>query len=125
MPVPRDAALLARLRRGLPSERAGGLEVADLTEVRGRFPGADQAIEGRPGRAGGRDRHYRLVDDLVVIELDPDTIGAEIRVEDSTGSGSAYPHVYGPIPRRAAVSVHAIQRDASGNYLFSPSGRLP
>jgi uncharacterized protein (DUF952 family) len=75
--------------------------------------------------AGAADSHYRLVEDLVVVELDPKAIGAEIRVEDSTGSGVAYPHVYGPIPRRAAVAVHALQRDESGHYLFSPSGRLP
>ena len=75
--------------------------------------------------AGAADRHYRLVEDLVVVELDPNTIGSEIRVEDSTGSGISYPHVYGPIPRRSAVAVHALQRDASGHYLFSPSGRLP
>jgi uncharacterized protein (DUF952 family) len=75
--------------------------------------------------AGAADRHYRLVEDLVVVELDPHAIGSEIRVEDSTGSGRAYPHVYGPIPRRAAVAVHALQRDGSGHYLFSPAGRLP
>ena len=75
--------------------------------------------------AGAADRHYGLAEDLVVVELDPHAIGSEIRVEDSTGSGRAYPHVYGPIPRRAAVVVHALQRDGSGHYLFSPSGRLP
>ena len=75
--------------------------------------------------AGAADRHYRLVDDLVVVELNPDAISSEIRVEDSTGSGIAYPHVYGPIPRRAAVAVHVLHRDASGHYLFSPSDRLP
>ena len=74
---------------------------------------------------GAADRHYRLVEDLVVVELDPSTIGSEIRVEDSTGSGTSYPHVYGPIPRRSAVAVHVLQRDASGHYLFSPSSRLP
>jgi len=75
--------------------------------------------------AGAADRHYRLVEDLLVVELDPHAIGSEIRVEDSTGSGMEYPHVYGPIPRRAAVAVHALQRDESGHHLFSPSGRLP
>lgn len=75
--------------------------------------------------AGAADRHYRLVEDLVVVELDPNTIGSEIRVEDSTGSGISYPHIYGPVPYRSAVAVHVLQRDASGHYLFSPSSRLP
>ena len=64
-------------------------------------------------------------DSLLIVELDPSTIGSEIRVEDSTRSGISYPHVYGPIPRRSAVAVHVLQRDVSGHYLFSPSSRLP
>ncbi len=75
--------------------------------------------------AGVADRHYRLAADLVVVELAPDTISSEIRVEDSTGSGTGYPHVYGPIPRRSVVAVHQLHRDPSGHYLFSPSGCLP
>jgi uncharacterized protein (DUF952 family) len=70
--------------------------------------------------AGAADRHFRLARDLVVVELDPDLISSEIRVEDSTGSGTAYPHVYGPIARRAAVAVHPLRGDASGHYLFTP-----
>jgi uncharacterized protein (DUF952 family) len=75
--------------------------------------------------AGTADRHYRLADDLVVLELDPGRMTAEIRVEDDTGTGQAYPHIYGPIPRQAVVAVHELGRDASGHYLFSSADVLP
>jgi uncharacterized protein (DUF952 family) len=75
--------------------------------------------------AGTADRHFGTATDLVVVEVDPDRLAAEIRIEDSTGSGNAYPHVYGPIPRAAVVAVHAMPRDPAGRYLFTPPEGLP
>jgi uncharacterized protein (DUF952 family)/lysophospholipase L1-like esterase len=46
--------------------------------------------------------------DLVVIEVDAGAVPTEIVVEDSYGSGTAFPHVYGPVPREAAVAVHPV-----------------
>ena len=67
-------------------------------------------------RTGGRRCRSPLpaCGDLVVLELDPDAISSEIRVEDSTGSGPAYPHVYGPIHaplscRRASASPRPVR----------------
>lgn len=64
---------------------------------------------------------YRDVDGLCVVELDPDRVAAPVVVEDSYDSGTAYPHVYGPISPAAAVRVHELSRDAAGDYLFSAS----
>lgn len=63
---------------------------------------------------------YRSVDDLIVVEFDPDRMGADVVVEDSYGSGTAFPHVYAPIPCDAAVRVHPLPRDDDGDYRFSP-----
>ena len=66
--------------------------------------------------AGTLAKHFAGASDLVVIELDPQRLGAEIRVEDSYGSGTAFPHVYGPIPLDAVVAgpqpgaIAAVQR---------------
>jgi uncharacterized protein (DUF952 family) len=68
--------------------------------------------------AGVADARYRDVPELVVVELDTDALGAEVRVEDSYGSGTAYPHLYGPVPTAAAVQVHELPRDASGSARF-------
>ena len=58
--------------------------------------------------AGTLARFYRDVPDLVVLELDPARIPAELKVEDTYGTGTAFPHVYGPIPVTAAVAVHEV-----------------
>ena len=60
-------------------------------------------------------RHFAGVPDLVVVEFDADQLDAPVVVEDTYGSGSAFPHVYGPIPTRAAVRVHQLNAFAPGN----------
>jgi uncharacterized protein (DUF952 family) len=65
---------------------------------------------------------FRDVDGLCVVELDPERVAAHIVVEDSYGSGTAYPHIYGPIAAAAAVRVHELPRDEGGDYRFTASG---
>jgi uncharacterized protein (DUF952 family) len=70
--------------------------------------------------AGPANAYYRDAPELVVVEVDPAALHAEIRVEDSYGAGVAYPHVYGPVPVAAAVAVHPLQRAADGSWQFTP-----
>lgn len=72
--------------------------------------------------AATADRHYAGAPALVAVELDPARLAAEVVVEDSYGSGTAYPHVYGPVPVSAAVAVHPLRRDGHGRWQFSPGG---
>jgi lysophospholipase L1-like esterase/uncharacterized protein (DUF952 family) len=65
--------------------------------------------------AGSANRHYADAPALVVVEL-----GARLVLEDSYGSGTAYPHLYGPVPVSAAVTVHRMDRDGDGTWVFSP-----
>jgi lysophospholipase L1-like esterase/uncharacterized protein (DUF952 family) len=67
--------------------------------------------------------YYADEPELLAIELDPGRIPARIVVEDSYGSGTAYPHAYGPIPVTAAVGVHELGRGASGEWEFAPLSR--
>jgi uncharacterized protein (DUF952 family) len=60
------------------------------------------------------DALYRDRPGLVVVELDPDRIGAPVLVEDSYGSGEAFPHVYGAIRTAAAVAVRPLSAGAGG-----------
>jgi uncharacterized protein (DUF952 family) len=62
---------------------------------------------------------YRDATGLVVVELDPVALGAEIRVEDSYGGGTAFPHLYGPLPVSAAMAVHPLERTPDGGWRFS------
>lgn len=70
--------------------------------------------------AASANRHYSAAATLVVIEFDPMALGVELRVEDSYGTGTAFPHAYGPIPVTAAVAAHPLTRDENGAWRFSP-----
>jgi uncharacterized protein (DUF952 family) len=53
-------------------------------------------------------RFYRDRDDVVVLHIDPGLTGAELRVEDMYDSGTAFPHLYGPVPLAAVVDVRPV-----------------
>ena len=55
--------------------------------------------------AGVIDRYFRGESDLLVLTIDPQAVAAEIRWEDLTGSGVAYPHIYGPLDVTAVEAV--------------------
>lgn len=72
------------------------------------------------------NRFYASVaDDMVVVGLDPDALGAEVRWEAPAhpdGSPAApdarrFPHVYGPLVRHAVREVRPVERDAAGGFL--------
>lgn len=55
------------------------------------------------------DRYYRsLGEDLVLLTIDTARLSSEVRVEP-VGTDT-YPHVYGPIDRRAVVDVAPLSR---------------
>jgi uncharacterized protein (DUF952 family) len=56
-------------------------------------------------------RHFAGAGDLVLLVLDPDALGAEVRWEESH-AGERYPHVYGPIPAAAVLAVERITAPA-------------
>jgi len=60
------------------------------------------------------DRHFAPDAELVALELDPDLIEAEIRVERAPARGRDFPHVYGPIPVAAVVAVWPLTAGADG-----------
>ena len=56
--------------------------------------------------AGTVAKHFAGVTGLLALRLDASALGgAELREEDSYGSGQAFPHVYGPIPAAAVVEA--------------------
>lgn len=70
--------------------------------------------------AGSANRHYRDAEELVVVEVDAAMIGEQVRIEDSYGSGTSFPHLYGPLPASAVIEVHLIERAGDGEWDFRP-----
>jgi len=64
----------------------------------------------------GTDPEQRSDPDLVLLMLDSDLVGAEIRFEVDELDNEAYPHVYGPIDLRAVVGVMALTPEPDGSY---------
>jgi uncharacterized protein (DUF952 family)/lysophospholipase L1-like esterase len=70
---------------------------------------ADQMI-------GSAERHFASAPRLVAVEVDPAAFATPIVVEDSYGSGTAFPHAYGPIPVAAATSITELHRAPDGGW---------
>jgi len=55
---------------------------------------------------GVAGRFYADVDEVVLLHLDPNRLGAEVRVEPAVEGGTElFPHVYGPIPVAAVTAT--------------------
>ncbi len=50
-------------------------------------------------------RYFHGEPDLLVLHIDPQRVAAEVRYEDLTGSGVAYPHIYGPLDVTAVAAA--------------------
>lgn len=66
------------------------------------------------------DRYYSAEESLVILEIDPDLLKSELKVEKSTGD-ELFPHIYGPINMDSVVSVslrnnHEVQ-DAGAEFV--------
>ncbi|MFT4719118.1 MAG: hypothetical protein ACI9SB_000281 [Candidatus Azotimanducaceae bacterium] len=64
--------------------------------------------------AGVIDRYYQGREDLVLLDLDLNAIGATL-VEEDPGSGEKFPHLYGPIPLSAITARRALVLDSQNN----------
>ena len=51
-------------------------------------------------------RFYADVDDLLLLEIDGDRLGAPVVVEQLDGAPEPFPHIYGPLDLDAVVATH-------------------
>ena len=49
-------------------------------------------------------RFYSDLDEVVVLTLDPERLGADV-VDEPTADGTRFPHVYGPLTVGAVIEV--------------------
>jgi glutathione S-transferase len=51
---------------------------------------------------------------LLLLTVDVDRLGSEVRYEVVAGAPEPFPHVYGPIPVSAVTAAAELRRDAAG-----------
>ncbi|KQP59083.1 DUF952 domain-containing protein [Methylobacterium sp. Leaf108] len=82
----------------------------DLADGYIHFSTAAQAVETAA-------RHFSGIDDLLLLSVDADALGAGLRYEPSRG-GDLFPHLYGDLPLSAVVAVADLPLDAAGRHVF-------
>jgi uncharacterized protein (DUF952 family) len=65
-------------------------------------------------------RHFAGQDDLLLIAVDADALGDDLRWEVSRG-GALFPHLYGDLPLAAVRSVAPLPLAPEGSHVF-PAG---
>lgn len=90
----------------------GGMEI-DRRDGFIHFSTADQAPETAA-------RHFSGQDGLVLVAVDGDALGADLRWEVSRG-GALFPHLYGrPLPLSAVEWVKPLPLGPDGRHQFPP-----
>lgn len=59
---------------------------------------------------------FRGQRDLVLLYIDPQAVGAEIKYEAPPGSQEAFPHIYGPLNTDAVIKVADFLPDDDGLF---------
>ncbi len=62
-------------------------------------------------------KHFSGMADLLLVAVDEAALGPALRYEISRG-GAAFPHLYGPLPLSAVVSVRPLPLGADGRHVF-------
>lgn len=66
--------------------------------------------------AGSANRFFRSARELLVVEVDPSLLDAELRYE--LADGQSFPHLYGPLNPSAVVSIHTLHRAPNSPFRF-------
>ena len=100
------------------------------TEAEGEYRGSSQdAADGfihfssRDQVAASAAKHRAGQDGLVLLSVDAraleDALGDVLKWEPSRG-GALFPHLYGPLPVAAVISVDDLPLGADGHHAFPP-----
>ncbi len=55
---------------------------------------------------------------LVLLVIDPDLVGAEVRYEHVPGQAGRYPHIYGPLNTGAVLEARPFAPGPDGEFVF-------
>ncbi len=62
------------------------------------------------------DTYYRGVPDLLLLVIDSERVGPEIRYEAVPGQDRPYPHIYGPLNTDAVVAARPFRPGPGGEF---------
>ena len=62
------------------------------------------------------DAMYRDAPGLMLLEIDPTRLTARVVDESGLEGSDGYPHIYGPLPMSAVLSVRELKRAFDGRY---------
>jgi uncharacterized protein (DUF952 family) len=65
------------------------------------------------------NERFRGRTDLVLLQIDPTRVRAEIRYENLEGGEAKFPHVYGAIPIGAVLNVVPLRPREDGSFAVS------
>jgi glutathione S-transferase len=66
------------------------------------------------------DGVYRDRPDVLLLQIDPGRLAAQLRVENLEGGDDAFPHIYGPLNRDAVIAVTPVEVLADGRLDIGP-----
>lgn len=66
------------------------------------------------------DLVYHGRSDVVLLEIDPSRLQAEVRIENLRGDEQAFPHIYGPLPVEAVAHAKGVPLGADGRLIIEP-----
>ena len=64
------------------------------------------------------DLAYHGRHDVVLLEIDPSRVQAEVRVETLDGAEQPFPHIYGPLPVDAITQVTDLRLGSDGRLII-------
>ena len=67
------------------------------------------------------NRLFRGQMGLVLLEIDTDRVGAEIKYENCEGGEENFPHIYGALIPESVVRVMAFEPDEDGDFAMTAS----
>jgi uncharacterized protein (DUF952 family) len=65
---------------------------------------------------------YLDLPDLLVLVIDTDRVGPEIRYEQVPGADAPFPHIYGPLNADAVLAARPLVPGPDGHFTFPPPG---
>jgi uncharacterized protein (DUF952 family) len=94
--------------------RAAGLYEGDTLKTEGfiHCSLAHQVVEVA-------NRLFRGRTDLVLLTIDEDAVGPEVRYENLEGGAEQYPHIYGPLNLDAIRAHEPFLPDEDGRFVWS------